>query len=377
MTRQDVDRIAGPIIDLTIRIGVVLLLVVMAFRIVSPFINPILWGAILAVAFFPLYLKVSAKLGGRRKTVGVAFIIASVALIMVPSGLLVSNTLDGATALAEHLEEGDVKIPPPGEKVKEWPIVGEKAYSYWDAASRDIRSLLVKFKGQLAEVGGKLMGIIAGAGKEILGMTFSFILAGIFMINGEACSGLLHRLGNRLAGEAGDKMVDLATGTIRGVATGVVGTAAIQAILAAIGMVFMGIPLPALWSLGVLIIAVIQLPPWLLLVPIAIYGYSIADPVPATVFLVWCLFVSVLDGFLKPILMGRGVDAPMLVILVGALGGMVMSGVMGLFIGAVIVAVVYRLILAWLQMGEPEDESGGDSGDEPGDAGAIEEGAAG
>jgi predicted PurR-regulated permease PerM len=200
----------------------------------------------------------------------------------------------------------------------------------------------------LSPYGIKLFGMVEGAGADLIGFTVALILAGIFMINGPACHGLVSALGVRLAGDSGMDLVRLVNGTVRGVALGVVGTAVIQATLAAIGLVLMGIPLAALWAFLVLILAVVQLSPAIVLGPIAIYAFSTHGGMPAVLFAILCVVVSTIDNFIKPMLMGRNVDTPMVVVLMGALGGLVLSGVMGLFLGAVVVALCYQLFMAWL-----------------------------
>ena len=140
---------------------------------------------------------------------------------------------------------------------------------------------------------------------------------------------------------------------MRSVAQGVLGVAFIQAILAGIGLLVMDVPGAGLWTLGVLLLAIIQLPTILLLGPIIIYVFSVADTVPAIVFMIWSILVGLSDNILKPMLLGRGVDIPMMIILIGAIGGMMLHGIIGLFIGAVILAIVYKLFIKWLETSGP------------------------
>jgi predicted PurR-regulated permease PerM len=174
------------------------------------------------------------------------------------------------------------------------------------------------------------------------------------MIHGESAAAFSKKLFERLVGEKGTSYLVLSTLTIRSVANGVLGTAFIQMILATVGLLLAGIPLAGVWAVIVLFLAIIQLPPILILGPIFVYNFSVAEPIPATIFCIWCVFVSCADAFLKPLLLGRGVEAPMLVILLGAIGGMILSGIIGLFVGAVILALAYTLFITWLK-----EESGG------------------
>ncbi len=147
-------------------------------------------------------------------------------------------------------------------------------------------------------------------------------------------------------------MTDLAVETIRSVAKGVLGVAIIQALLSAVGLVVMHIPAAGIWTFAVLMLAIMQLPPIIILGPIAVWVFSIADPVPATIFAVYALFVSVSDSFLKPMFLGRGMETPMLVILLGAIGGMILGGIVGLFIGAIVLALGYEILVAWMKTDE-------------------------
>jgi predicted PurR-regulated permease PerM len=172
------------------------------------------------------------------------------------------------------------------------------------------------------------------------------------MANAPACEKVFHQISIRLAGDYGASFTKLSVTTVRGVVQGVIGVAIIQSIMAGIGAYFAGIPMVGLWMFAVLFVAIIQLPPILALIPAIIMAYSGDSSTVATVFLVWCLLVSASDAILKPMLMGRGSDVPMLVILLGAIGGMAMSGIVGLFVGAVVLALTYTLFLAWLDQTE-------------------------
>ncbi|MGB1128520.1 MAG: AI-2E family transporter [Haloferula sp.] len=337
-------------IEIAIRVGIVLILAVWALKIISPFINVVLWGIILAVAFYPLYLKLCAKFGDKRKLVGVVFILASVSVLVVPSVMLIDSSIEGVHELTESWKKGELHIPPPGDKVKEWPVIGEKAHTIWSDFSENFKATAKKFAPQIKDLGSKVIGSIAGVGGTVLGFTVSLILAGIFMISGESCAKFLHVLSRRLVGPKGEELVKLASGTIRGVALGVVGTAFIQGMAAGIGCLLVGVPMPALWGFLVMMFGIMQLPPIIVLGPVAAYVFSVSSGLPATLFLVWALVINFGDGVLKPLLMGRGVDAPMLVILLGAIGGMLSSGIMGLFVGAVVVTLIYKLFMAWLEM---------------------------
>ena len=216
------------------------------------------------------------------------------------------------------------------------------------AASQNLESALLKIEPQLGQVGKKLLGITVSSGLVILQFIFAVIVAAMFLAHSGAGQSTAKQIANRLAGKQGEHYVTLAAATIRSVAQGVLGIACIQGLLAALGMVVVGVPFAGIWTIIVLFLAIVQLPPILILGPIIAYVFSVSPGTEAGIFAVWCVIVSGSDTFLKPLLLGRGVDVPMIVILMGAIGGMLMSGIIGLFVGAVALSVGYKLLLEWL-----------------------------
>jgi predicted PurR-regulated permease PerM len=198
----------------------------------------------------------------------------------------------------------------------------------------------------------------AGVGAGILKFVVSIIIAGVLLANDAGGGQAARAIATRLTAERGNESVELAAATVRSVTLGILGVALIQTLLASLGFLLVGVPGAGLWALFVLILAVVQLPTILVLGPIIVYVFSTSSTATAVVFAIWSLLVGMSDAFLKPLLMGRGVDVPMLVIFIGAIGGFVTSGIIGLFVGAVILALGYKLFLAWLKedtqpQGEP------------------------
>jgi predicted PurR-regulated permease PerM len=266
--------------------------------------------------------------------------------------------IDGAVGLGEKMDEGTLKIPPPEEKVKDWPLIGERTYAVWNGASRDLDGTVSKLAPQLKKLGGKVAGLLASAGGAVLQSVFSVIIAGILLMNSAGAGRTANSIGRALAGDGGPKMVELSVGTIRSVVKGVLAVAALQSILALIGFYIASVPAAAFWALLVMILAIMQLPPVIILGPIAVWVLSANDnQAIAIFFLIYSLIVSGADGWLKPLFLGRGVEVPMLVILIGAIGGMLSSGVIGLFVGAVILAIAHTLVRAWM-VDAPEETAG-------------------
>ena len=342
-------------IEISIRLGLLILLAVWCLEILKPFISVIAWAALLAIAVHKPFLKLRAILGGRQKIAIAIFVIAGLSIVMVPAGMLSDSLYDSASNLGRGISEGSLQVPPPSETVKEWPVLGEKVYQIWLKASENLATVLIDNKELFSGLGGKVLGVGAGLGGSILQFVIATLIAGVFLGNAEKSEKAMRLLFRRLAGDHGDELVTIATSTVRSVMVGVLGIAVIQAALAALGIGFAGVPAVGLWALIILVLAIAQLPPLLVLAPISIYLFSVGSTTVAVVFLIWSILVSMSDAVLKPVLLGRGVDAPMLVILLGAIGGMLSAGIIGLFLGAVVLTLGYKLFITWLNLLQPVD----------------------
>ena len=331
-----------------LRIGFIALLLVWSFEIVKPFILPILWGIIIAVALFPMHKKLTSLLGDRKRVSSVIITLAFLALLIVPSVIFIESTADGIQNIAQQIEEGKSIIPAPSENINDWKIIGEPIYSTWLLASESIEDLARKFAPQLKEFAPKVLSIASGLGKTLLLFIISIIIAGAFLTSDKTAEKSAKSIFNTLIGTKGDGFVSLSVSIIRSVVQGVLGVAVIQAALAGLGFWAIDMPATGLWVLIILIGAIMQLPALLIMGPLAIYAFSFADTTPAILFAVWAVIVGLSDNILKPMLLGRGVDIPMLVILLGAIGGMMMSGIIGLFVGAVVLALSYKIFQALL-----------------------------
>jgi predicted PurR-regulated permease PerM len=331
-------------------------LVVWCFQIVRPFITPIVWGMIIAIALHPLYLWLLPKFGGRRGLCATVLTLAALGALLTPAINLSGALVDNARAIAHEVKDGSLDIPPPPEGVKNWPVIGERAYEAWALANENLSAALSTYEEPLKAVGGWLLSTATGAGLGVLMFTISIIISGVLLAHAEGANDFARRLGRRLAGERGETYAQLAGATVRGVAQGVLGVAVIQATLAGIGFMAMGIPAASLWTLLVLILGIVQISPGLVIVPTIIYVFSTAATGPAVIYTIYMVAVSLSDNILKPILLARGVPVPMAVIFVGAIGGFILSGIVGLFVGAVILVLAYDLFMFWMAADEQELE---------------------
>lgn len=289
-------------LDTAIKIGLVGLLAYWSFLIFKPFLILVLWAIIIAVAIFPLFQKFEALFGEKKKFALILFTLISVSILIVPTIMLISSMIDTARGLAGNMHAGTLQIPPPPKNVAEWPIIGKSLFSLWNAASVNLEATLSQFKEELKTAATWLLSATAGTVGSILQFILSIIVASVFIAYQTSVQQFSQSLFIRIAGETGKDFAEIAGATMRSVAQGVLGVAFIQAILAGVGLLVLDVPGAGLWTLGVLLLAIIQLPTILLLGPIIIYVFSVADTIPAVVFMIWSILVGLSDNVLKPLL---------------------------------------------------------------------------
>ena len=338
----------GQAIEISIRLGIISLIAVWCLLILMPFVSLIAWAAIIAIAIHAPFLQLAEKLGGREKLAAALISLASIAIVLVPVVSLSGSLIEGATALGGNISNGSIRLPAPPDSIRDWPLIGEKVYGFWNDASLNLMAVAQKYQTQLSAVGVKLLGLAASVSGSIIQFIISMLIAGVFLNSTAATGSAMERFARRLAGEHGIELLTLSIATIRSVAVGVLGIAFIQGVLAGLGMSVADVPAAGLIAFFVLVMAIAQLPPILILAPVIFYVFSVSSPTVAIIFMIWSILVSMSDMVLKPLLLGRGVEAPMLVILMGAIGGMILSGIMGLFTGAVILALSYKLFQVWI-----------------------------
>jgi predicted PurR-regulated permease PerM len=345
-------------VEAAIRIGLVALLVAWCFQIVRPFIVPVVWGIIIAVAVHPMYRRLEAALGNRRTIAATLFTLLMLILLIGPTVMLAGTVAESAHGLAADLADGTLSIPAPPESVGNWPIVGERLERFWRLASVNLTAALGEIRPQIAAFGRWLLATVGDLGLGTLQFVIAIIIAGVLLAHAQSGGDAARAIATRLAGERGAAYADLGQATVRSVARGILGVALIQSLLAGLGFLAVGVPGAGLLALVCLLLAVVQIGPIVVLIGTVIYVFSTADPFTAVIFLIWSIFVALIDNVLKPILLGRGVKVPMVVIFVGAIGGLLASGIIGLFVGSVVLALSFTLFKAWLreppQPGEEE-----------------------
>jgi predicted PurR-regulated permease PerM len=337
-------------LEAAIRIGILLVLILWCFDIVRPFITIVLWGVIIAIAISPGYEKLADRMGGRRGLAATAVTVGLLVVLILPASMFTETIVDGARQTGEVFRTGQVVIPPPPESVSGWPLIGEKLAAFWALASSNLTEALEQLQPQIRAISKWLLGAAAGAGLGLLKFVASIIIAGILLPGAEKSARVSARFFRRLAGDGGAHFGSLTTSTVRSVARGILGVAIIQATLAGIGLVTVGVPAAGLLTIVILVLCIIQLGPGLILIPTAIWLFAAGDSqLTAILFTIYMIPVILIDNFLKPILLGRGVDVPMLVIFLGAIGGFISMGIIGLFVGSIVLVVGYTLMSEWLK----------------------------
>lgn len=351
------DASVGRAIEIATRLGVLLLLAAWCFDIVKIFIGPVAWGIIIAIAAYTPFLKIKQALGDRNRIAATVFILLGLLVLIVPSAMLSETMVGGASRLTQAIESDSLKVPPPPESVAGWPLIGQQLDDLWQLASVNLQEALNQFNPQLKALALGLLGAIGSAGLGLLQFVISIIIAGILLASADGGRDFAYAFARRLAGDRGDELAETARGTIVSVASGILGIALLQSILAGVGFIAVDLPGAGLWAMLVLLFAIVQLPVTVLMIGPIVWVFSYASTPVAVMFAIWSVIVGAGDGFLKPLMLGRGLKVPMLVIFVGAIGGMASSGIIGLFIGSVVLAVGYEIFRAWLFLDEESGES--------------------
>ena len=282
-TTENTDTITKTTIEVSIRLLLVFVLIAFCIAIMLPFLNPVMWGGIIAITLAPFYNRIKGWVGGRGGWATAIFIVIFLALILIPSIWLVESLFDGLHHLGQELRAGTLTIPPPEESVKDWPIIGKDIAAIWQSASDSLQRFLSNYHKQVQKIGGKLLDSAIGLSSSLLLFLVSFIIAGILLLYGESSEKAFQNLFTKLIGEKGDEVSNLTVVTIRNVAKGILLVAVIQSILSGITFALAGVPFAGLWAFLILFLGIIQLPPLLVAIPVIVYLYSTTDAVSATI----------------------------------------------------------------------------------------------
>ncbi|PLR41573.1 hypothetical protein CYR55_01695 [Chimaeribacter californicus] len=334
------------------------LMTIASIWVVQPFILGFAWASMVVIATWPLLLRLQALLWGRRSLAVVVMTLLLILLFVLPIALLVNSAIENGAPLMALANDPSQLHLPTLEWLRDIPMVGNKFYNGWhsllDGGGSALVAKLQPYIGRTAS----WVGIQAAhLGRFIMHCALMVLFSALLYSRGEQVGMGIRHFAYRLAAERGDAAVVLAGQAIRAVALGVVVTAIVQAVLGGVGLAIAGIPYATLLTVLMFILCVAQLGPLLVLIPAIIWLYWSGDTTWGTVLLVWSCIVGTLDNVLRPLLIRMGADLPMILILSGVIGGLLAFGMIGLFIGPVVLAVSYRLISVWVsEAPEPEKD---------------------
>jgi predicted PurR-regulated permease PerM len=348
-TDKDRAPVAGPLtVDAAIRIGLLGLLLYWSLAVIGPFVSIALWSAILTVALYPLYDWLARQIGSRR----LAAVVITVLCLMIVIGPVtwLGMGLIGTVEFAVRELDSNVSlIPMPADSVKSWPLIGERVHQLWALAATDMRAILIEAVPWLKPFGGRLLNF---AGTAVLGLAqfvAAIIIAGFLYAPGPQLAKTLRGLFHRVFGERSEEMLKLAGSTIRNVSRGVVGIAVVQSFLGGLGLLAAGIPAAGFLTFVALVLGIIQIGPTILFVPIVLWSWTQLETVNAVMFTAYMVVVSLVDNVLRPLVFAHGLTTPMPIIFVGVIGGTIAYGISGLFLGPIVLAVAWALLVAWIE----------------------------
>jgi predicted PurR-regulated permease PerM len=356
------------VLDVLIRAGLILAMALLCYQVLSPFLTLMVWALILAVTLYPLHQALASKIGSKQGLAATLLVVVGIVLIVAPTALLLSSLGDSVQHLINHVRDNTLQIPAPRPGVATWPVVGKKLHAVWSQAHADLPALVQSLQPKIGELARTALGLVASIGGGVLQFLAAFIIAGIIMAFGQASSRGSVAIFERLVGTArGSEFASLATATIRAVAQGVIGVAFIQAIIVGLALLVAGVPWAGVLAVIVLVLGIAQVPALLVTLPAIVYIWSSGaySTVAAIVYTMVLILAGMADNVLKPLMLGRGVNAPMPVILLGALGGMATAGILGMFVGATLLTLGYQIFMGWVaanpHVGQAQAESNAQS----------------
>ena len=340
---------AEDLVQLAIRLGLLAFLFYWTVVIIRPFVPILAWSVVLAVALYPVFNVLSRLLGSRPKLAAAILTVINLGIVIGPATWLGLSAVEGVKDLAAHLTAGDMVVPSPPEGFKGWPLIGPKLYELWNHAFNNVRAVLRELAPHLKPLAGIMLGLAGDAGVGTLKFLLSVAFAGFLFPYGPQLLAAVRGFLFRIVPEQSEHFLELAGTTIRAVSQGVIGVAIIQALLAGLGFKLAGIPGAGLLAFVVMILAIVQIGAAIVLLPVVIWIWTVKDFKTALLLTVFLCIVGVLDNVLKPLVMGRSLTTPTLVILVGVIGGTLAHGIIGLFIGPIILSVAWELTVAWIR----------------------------
>jgi len=341
-------------------LGVLLILVLIsgALSILKPFLPALIWATMIVVATWPLLLRLQRALGGRRSLAAAAMTALLLVIVIAPLAVAISAVVQQAARLAD-IKVAEIRIPMPPVWIEGVPVVGATLTAEWRVyAAATPEELASKAAPYMTTVVSWIAARAGSLGTFLLHMLLTLLLCGVLYATGEKAALGVRRFARRLLGESGDQLVLLAAGSIRAVALGIVVTAIVQTALGVVGLVVAGAPYVAIFAAVMFVFCIAQLGPVVPMLAAVGWLYLGGATTAAIGLFVWTMIVGVLDNVIRPILIRRGADLPLLLIMAGVIGGLVGFGLVGLFVGPVVLAVTYTQLCAWIAEQEAPPDAG-------------------
>jgi predicted PurR-regulated permease PerM len=341
-------RSSEEVIQIAIRLALLAFLIYWSFLLLSPFIPILVWSVVLAVALYPAYDWLAVHLGNRPRIAAAIVTLAVLAVFLGPATWLGIGLVDGLRNISDQLTSGDLVIPAPPSSVKNWPLIGATLYEFWQTASINVATALRQLTPYLKPLAGPVLEVAGSAGTGTLKFLLAVIISGFLYPYGPALVAASRRALTRIVPERSESFLALAGATIRIVLQGVIGIAALQAMLAGVVLKLAGVPNAGVLAFAILVLGIIQIGSVPILLPVVIWVWMVKDVGSAVLITIFLGLVGISDNALKPLLMGRGLSTPVLVIFIGVIGGTLAHGIVGLFVGPIILSVAWELMMAWI-----------------------------
>ena len=328
-------------------------LIAACFWILRPFLPAVIWATTLVVATWPVMLRVQQRLWNRRALAVAVMTVALLLVFVVPFWLAITTIIDNFDRIVEWgTSLGSFKLPLPPEWLATIPLFGERAAQFWESvAASGVEPLVAKAAPYAGDAATWFVAALGSLGIVFVQFLLTVVIAAIMYAGGERAAAAAQRFGYRLAGERGEQSVLLAGQAIRSVALGVVVTAIAQSVLGGVGIALAGVPFAPVLTAIMFMLCIAQLGPLPVLVPVVIWLYWSGESGWGTFALVWTIVVGSLDSILRPFLIRKGAHLPLVLLLAGVIGGLIAFGLVGIFLGPVVLAVGYTLLQSW--MAEP------------------------
>jgi predicted PurR-regulated permease PerM len=346
----------GRLIELILPLLLVTILIALCTQLLVPFVGLLVWTIILAVCFYPLHLRLKKRMSNRMSASVIG--IALSAFVLVPTTIAAISAAGSIPKVVAAIQTGEQQIPPAPERLQGLPVIGERAHAMWNQAATDMPAFAQEYKPQLAAFAKSLVGFAGSLFVTVLAIVAAVVFAAITLAYSESARAFMANVFARISGSRakGDHYMAVIGATIKSVANGVIGVAFVQALLVGIGFFVVGVPGAGLLSILAMALGVVQVPVVLVTLPAIIWAFAVKSSTVAILFTIWSIIAGLSDAVLKPMMIGHGLEVPMPVILLGVIGGVMAYGLVGLFIGAVLLAVGYVLFVEWLN-GAPKADA--------------------